>query len=66
MCNTCRKESNVIEEGVVDLDAVERVHTSVIEGGHEDVLVALAAQAPPVIVSPYNSLTNYSVQLFPL
>lgn len=65
MCSTCRKESNVVEEGVVDLEAVERVHASVIEGGNEDVLVALAAHAPPVTVSRYNSFTNYYVYHLP-
>ena len=62
MCNTCRKESNVVEEGVVDLEAVERVHASVIKGANEDVLVAIAAQAQPFTISRYNTSTKWSVR----
>jgi len=41
---TSREETDVVDEGVVDDKGVEGVQASMIHCGHQDVLVALAAQ----------------------
>ena len=42
---TSGQQANVSEEGVVDLEGVERVQASMVDGGHQDVLLTLAAAA---------------------
>jgi len=41
---TSREETDVVEEGVVDDKGIEGIQASVVHCGHQDVLVALAAQ----------------------
>lgn len=43
---TSRQQADVSEEGVVDLKGIEGIQASMIYGGHQDVLLALAAAAP--------------------
>ena len=42
---TSGQQANVSEEGVVDLEGVERIQASMIYGRHQDVLLAFAAGA---------------------
>ena len=41
--HTSGQQANVSEEGVIDLEGIEGIQASVVDGRHQDVLLALAA-----------------------
>ena len=47
---TSGQQANVSEEGVVDLEGIEGIQAGVIDGGHQDVLLALAAAASGTLI----------------